>query len=160
VVTSPPNLAQSKSERLHHLDALRATAMLLGIVLHASLAYTGGPWIVRDAGHPGFAVTFFAIHGFRMQLFFLLSGFFTALLWRRLRLAGLLKQRAARIALPLSKPVLGTSSLDLARRIPWQPNYVPSRGTPYDSTSNPAYDTAAPPEESEQEKKKNASQKD
>ena len=101
MVTSPPNLTESKSERLHHLDALRATAMLLGIVLHASLAYTGGPWIVRDAGHPGFAVTFFAIHGFRMQLFFLLSGFFTALLWRRLGLAGLLKQRAARIALPL-----------------------------------------------------------
>ncbi|MFM1866740.1 MAG: Glucans biosynthesis protein, partial [Planctomycetota bacterium] len=90
-----------RNARLHHLDALRATAMLLGIVLHASLAYTGGPWIVRDAGHPVFAVTFFAIHGFRMQLFFLLSGFFTALLWRRLGLAGLLKQRAARIALPL-----------------------------------------------------------
>ncbi len=87
--------------RFHHLDALRATAMLLGIVLHASLAYTGGPWIVRDEGHGGFAAVFFAIHGFRMQLFFLLSGFFTALLWRRLGLAGLLKQRAARIALPL-----------------------------------------------------------
>lgn len=87
--------------RFHHLDALRATAMLLGIVLHASLAYTGGPWIVRDEGHTGFSVVFFAIHGFRMQLFFLLSGFFTALLWRRLGLVGLLKQRAARIALPL-----------------------------------------------------------
>ena len=78
--------------RFHHLDALRATAMLLGIVLHASLAYTGGPWIVRDEGHGGFAAVFFAIHGFRMQLFFLLSGFFTALLWRRLGLAGVLKQ--------------------------------------------------------------------
>jgi len=87
--------------RLHHLDALRATAMLLGIVLHASLAYTGGPWIVRDEGHGAFGGVFLAIHGFRMQLFFLLSGFFTALLWRRLGLAGLLRQRAARIALPL-----------------------------------------------------------
>jgi glucan biosynthesis protein C len=87
--------------RLHHLDALRATAMLLGILLHASLAYTGGPWIVRDEGHGAFGGVFLAIHGFRMQLFFLLSGFFTALLWRRLGLAGLLRQRAARIALPL-----------------------------------------------------------
>ncbi len=87
--------------RLHHLDALRATAMLLGIVLHASLAYTGGPWIVRDEGHGAFGGVFLAIHGFRMQLFFLLSGFFTALLWRRLGLAGVLRQRAARIALPL-----------------------------------------------------------
>ncbi|MDI9404708.1 MAG: acyltransferase family protein, partial [Limnohabitans sp.] len=98
--TATPTSA-SIAGRLHHLDALRATAMLLGIVLHASLAYTGGPWIVRDDGHAGFAVVFFAIHGFRMQLFFLLSGFFTALIWRRLGLVGLLKQRAARIALPL-----------------------------------------------------------
>jgi len=75
--------------------------MLLGIVLHASLAYTGGPWIVRDEGHGAFGGVFLAIHGFRMQLFFLLSGFFTALVWRRLGLAGLLRQRAARIALPL-----------------------------------------------------------
>jgi len=98
--TATPTSA-SIAGRLHHLDALRATAMLLGIVLHASLAYTGGPWIVRDEGHGGFAVVLFAIHGFRMQLFFLLSGFFTALIWRRLGLVGLLKQRAARIALPL-----------------------------------------------------------
>jgi surface polysaccharide O-acyltransferase-like enzyme len=93
-------------DRLHHLDALRAFAMFLGIVLHAALAYTGGPWIVRDAepGAPGsgaFVLLYGAIHGFRMELFFLLSGFFTALLWRRRGLAGMLRQRAARIGLPL-----------------------------------------------------------
>lgn len=88
-------------QRLHHLDALRAAAMLLGIVLHASLAYTGGPWMVRDEGHWTFAVANFAIHGFRMPLFFLLSGFFTALLWKRHGIGGMLRNRAARIALPL-----------------------------------------------------------
>jgi glucan biosynthesis protein C len=92
---------RSSVHRLHHLDALRATAMLLGIVLHASLAYTNGPWIVRDEGHGAFAGIVFAIHGFRMQLFFLLSGFFTALLWRRVGLRGVVKQRILRIALPL-----------------------------------------------------------
>jgi hypothetical protein len=89
-------------QRLHHLDALRAAAMLLGIVLHASLAYTGGPWMVRDEGHWTFAVANFAIHGFRMPLFFLLSGFFTALLWKRHGIGGMLRNRAARIALPLA----------------------------------------------------------
>lgn len=94
------------TDRLHHLDALRAFAMFLGIVLHAALAYTGGPWIVRDAepGGPGsgaFVLLYGAIHGFRMELFFLLSGFFTALLRQRLGLAGMLRHRAARIALPL-----------------------------------------------------------
>lgn len=92
--------------RLHHLDALRAFAMFLGILLHAALAYTGGPWIVRDAvpgsaGSGVFVLLYGSIHGFRMELFFLLSGYFTALLWRRLGLAGMLRQRAARIALPL-----------------------------------------------------------
>ena len=35
--------------RLHHLDALRAFAMLLGIALHAALAYAIPYWIVVDA---------------------------------------------------------------------------------------------------------------
>jgi glucan biosynthesis protein C len=89
------------SARLHHLDALRALAMLLGILLHAALAYTGGPWIVRDGSVAGLGVVVGAIHGFRMQLFFLLSGFFTAMLWRRRGLRAMLRQRASRIALPL-----------------------------------------------------------
>ena len=89
------------SDRLHHLDALRAFAMLLGIVLHAALAYTGGPWIVRDAEVGGFGLMVAAIHGFRMQLFFLLAGYFTALLHRRLGLAGMLGNRALRIGVPL-----------------------------------------------------------
>ena len=98
--------SRAVSGRLHHLDALRAFAMFLGIVLHAALAYTGGPWIVRDsepggAGSGAFVLLYGVIHGFRMELFFLLSGFCTALLWRRRGLAGMLRQRTARIALPL-----------------------------------------------------------
>lgn len=92
---------QSSVTRLHHLDALRAGAMLLGIVLHAALAYTGGPWIVVDEPTPVLGVAVLTIHGFRMQLFFLLSGFFTAMLWKRRGLAALLRHRGARIALPL-----------------------------------------------------------
>ena len=41
------------------------------------------------------------VHGFRMPVFFLLSGFFCALLWQRRGLRGLLKNRILRIALPL-----------------------------------------------------------
>ena len=42
------------------------------------------------------------IHGFRMPLFFLLSGFFTAMLWKRRGLGGLLIHRVKRILLPLT----------------------------------------------------------
>ena len=83
--------------------------MLLGIALHASMAYMpglGGTWPVSDAtAHEGYGVFLSAIHGFRMPLFFLLSGFFTAMLWRRRGLGALVQHRAKRILLPL---VIGT----------------------------------------------------
>lgn len=88
--------------RRHDLDALRAVAMLLGIVLHAAISFSTIPWSVTDSRtHMAFTVLFSVIHGFRMPLFFLLSGFFTAMLWRRRTLKGLLRQRVARILLPL-----------------------------------------------------------
>ncbi|MFK7820313.1 MAG: acyltransferase family protein, partial [Planctomycetaceae bacterium] len=89
-------------ERRHDLDALRAIAMLLGIVLHAALSFSTVPWTVTDSQtSSSYSVLFATIHGFRMPLFFMLSGFFTAMLWRKRTLSGLIKQRAKRILLPL-----------------------------------------------------------
>ena len=90
------------SQRRHDLDAVRSFAMLLGIGLHAALAYIGAMWLVSDtptSASLGIAVA--GVHGFRMPLFFLLSGFFTAMLWRRRGMRGLLLHRGKRIALPL-----------------------------------------------------------
>jgi len=73
--------------------------MLLGIVLHGTLAYVTFPfWPVRDT-NPSlvFDIVFTFIHGFRMPLFFVLSGFFTAMVWRKRGLKALLVQRAKRI---------------------------------------------------------------
>ncbi|HYF16030.1 MAG TPA: acyltransferase family protein [Phycisphaerales bacterium] len=90
-------------DRRHDLDALRAFAMLLGIALHAALAYSGAGWVVSDDRvSVGLGMLVPAIHGFRMPLFFLISGFFTAMLWRRRGLEHLLSQRARRILLPLT----------------------------------------------------------
>ncbi len=84
------------------LDAVRAFAMLLGIALHAALSFSTIPWIVQDSRqNEWFKLFFEAVHGFRMPLFFLVSGFFSAMLWRRRGLRSLLKQRAMRILLPL-----------------------------------------------------------
>ena len=87
--------------RRHDLDALRAIAMLLGICLHAMAAYSGILWVVMDNDQNQAlekAISF--IHGFRMQLFFLVSGFFTAMLSARYGNLGMVKNRAARILLP------------------------------------------------------------
>lgn len=92
----------SPTKRRHDLDALRAIAMLLGIVLHIGLAYTPIPWPVQDTQQSEIVLLFIAyIHGFRMPLFFLLSGFFTAMLLQRKGIREMLKQRVMRILLPL-----------------------------------------------------------
>lgn len=103
-----PELAPAT--RRHDLDALRAFAMLLGIALHACLSFLPPPpgaerglWPVQDANTSGLLVlVLFGVHGFRMQAFFMMSGFFTAMLWRRRGLGPLLRHRARRIALPLA----------------------------------------------------------
>lgn len=90
------------SERRHDLDALRAAAMLLGIVYHASLSFAlGAWWMIQDVSQSKILYLFQAfVHGFRMQLFMLVSGFFTAMLWRQKGLRALLQHRFRRVLLP------------------------------------------------------------
>jgi len=92
-------------KRYHDLDALRSCAMLLGIVIHGLLSFVPIPlpMVPQDINQSPeiYGYIFNFIHGFRMQLFFLISGFFTAMLWRKQGLRSLLKHRAKRILVPL-----------------------------------------------------------
>ena len=103
----PAPLSATAAGRLHSLDALRAIALLLGVVLHASLAFVPSPvipiWIVADnQPTPVMAVAFFFIHLFRMAAFFLIAGYFAHLLLERRGTWGFVKNRTIRIAAPLS----------------------------------------------------------
>ena len=75
---------QSDITRYHGLDALRALAMAMGIVLHAALPYffTDGFWPADDHSKPIKAIFEF-IHIWRMPVFFILSGFLSALVINR-----------------------------------------------------------------------------
>jgi glucan biosynthesis protein C len=90
--------------RNHSLDALRASALLLGVVLHAALAYLPGGfpgWAVQDRStHTLFGVLALVVHSFRLEIFFLLAGFFGRLLHQRLGGAGFAGNRLKRILLP------------------------------------------------------------
>ena len=90
------------AHRYHDLDALRAFAMLLGIVIHGLLSFVGwSVWPVQGVNQSelyGIPVMF--IHGFRMSLFFFVSGFFTMMMWGKRGSAGLLVHRFKRIVLP------------------------------------------------------------
>lgn len=80
--------------------------MLLGVVLHGALFFMKGggaaAWPLREGGGHGlFNLLVGWIHLFRMPAFFLLSGFFGALLWEKLGARGFLRHRARRVLLPL-----------------------------------------------------------
>lgn len=97
------------NKRYHFLDGLRGVAMLLGLVLHAAISFVGfEAWPAVDVkSDPDlFNPILDAIHGFRMPLFFLVSGFFTAMMFRKRGLRGLVKQRRLRIGVPLVAGVL------------------------------------------------------
>lgn len=99
-VMSPSETA--RPERLHGLDALRGTALLLGVVLHAALSYFPVTiWIVPDDGSPIAGGLFFAIHMFRMTTFFLIAGLFAHMMLERRGTWGFVKDRLFRIAGPL-----------------------------------------------------------
>lgn len=92
--------------RLHALDALRGAMMLLGLVLHAGASYTATPlgysWPYQDARtSPVFDTLLYVIHLFRMPAFFAVAGFFAALLYARDGAAGMARNRATRVLLPL-----------------------------------------------------------
>jgi peptidoglycan/LPS O-acetylase OafA/YrhL len=90
-------------DRLHGLDALRGGALLLGVVLHASLSYLPVPiWLFPDEQtSPVAAGLFFAIHLFRMTTFFLIAGLFGHALLARKGSWGFIRDRLGRIANPL-----------------------------------------------------------
>ena len=101
---SASSSAANDSIRYHDLDALRAWAMSMGIVLHAA-------WIMipGEAGAPATDVSAnvwcdwlcLAIHTFRMQLFFVLAGFFACLLLQRRGFVKFASNRIRRILVPL-----------------------------------------------------------
>lgn len=94
--------------RFHGFDALRGGAMLLGIVLHAAITYMHRPmegllWPLRDEpASYGFDLLFWWIHGWRIPLFFVMAGFFAAMLARRRGAGGFLKHRVLRILIPVT----------------------------------------------------------
>ena len=95
--------ASPADTRLDYLDAARAFALLLGVVFHASLSFTPYfmGWAVQDISTGAIVADFITVsHSFRMELFFLLAGFFSHGLLQRQGLGVFLRSRALRIGGP------------------------------------------------------------
>src|SRR5688572_21716369 len=93
-----------QQERFHSFDALRSAMMLLGIWMHGVQCYTilnVYMWPFKDtARSPVFDFTINWVHMFRMPVFFVMAGFFFALLKDRRGTAKTLRNRADRILVP------------------------------------------------------------
>lgn len=93
-----------RDNRVHYMDNLRAFAMLLGIFFHAALAYSpmlSQIWLTADPQN-SVVVDYLAYfsHTFRMPLFFVIAGYFAALLTEKRGLPAMAKNRLVRIAVP------------------------------------------------------------
>ena len=102
---SSPSSSQP-TPRLPALDALRGVAMLLGVALHALIPYMEQSvphllWPVREPGGPAFDAAYWWIHGFRVQLFFLLSGVLAAASIAKSGPSAFARQRLSRLGVPL-----------------------------------------------------------
>lgn len=94
----------NKTSRLHSLDSLRAIMMLLGLVLHSSESYNIGDNDIwpRDPMSTHVFLNYLnsLIHVFRMPVFFMVAGFFGALLYYERGPQSMITNRMKRIALP------------------------------------------------------------
>jgi peptidoglycan/LPS O-acetylase OafA/YrhL len=80
--------------------------MLLGLVIHSSITYGlfeyGDAWPLKDPNSNSMLndrIVFF-IHSFRMQIFFVVSGFFGAMLFYERKPLAMIKNRVSRIVYP------------------------------------------------------------
>ena len=91
------------TSRWHDLDAVRALALLSGVLLHGVMSFMQPRvWIVADSHTNDWADgLFYVIHIFRMTLFFVLAGFFARLMMQKKGVAGFVGNRLKRVALPL-----------------------------------------------------------
>ncbi|WOI53826.1 acyltransferase family protein [Parvularcula sp. LCG005] len=99
-------MTATTTERLHSLDFVRGSALLLGIVFHAGLSFYPSEiptWIVMDAQRSEpIAWLGFVLHTFRMATFFLLAGYFGRMVYHRKGAGYFIRSRLKRIAAPLA----------------------------------------------------------
>jgi glucan biosynthesis protein C len=89
-------MSSGSSARIHSMDALRASTMLLLVPVHAAT-------LLALNGHGGAWATaiYWLVHVFRLPLFFAMSGFFLALLLTGKGLHDTARNRTVRIVVPL-----------------------------------------------------------
>ena len=130
----------SPRERFHALDGARAIMLLLGIPFHTAAMYSmKGGWLV-DAHQPSFLASLISalVHSFRMPGFFMLAGFFAAMLLARRPAGQWLSSRVKRLLVPFVTSLLllggwevywmgASAGLEPAAALSWTLDQFPGR---------------------------------
>ncbi|MDB6054683.1 MAG: Glucans biosynthesis protein [Verrucomicrobiales bacterium] len=95
--------SEVKKERFYAMDSVRAVAMLLGVVLHI---VTSG-FSLKLPTPPAAIQLMNWIHGFRMPLFFLISGFFCRMMYLRYGYAIYFQRRTGKLSAALLVALAG-----------------------------------------------------
>lgn len=91
-------------QRYSSFDALRASMMLLGVVIHSATAYCTLPdvwWLKDPSTSRVMDALVLWLHLFRLPVFFVMAGFFAAMLIEKRGWQGFIENRTARLFLPL-----------------------------------------------------------
>ncbi|MTD39922.1 glucans biosynthesis protein MdoC [Erwinia sp. CPCC 100877] len=95
-------MSNPPAQREFFLDSIRAWLMLLGIPFHVSLIYSSHQWHINSEEATGWLTLFNDfIHAFRMQVFFVISGYFSWMLYQRYSPAHWWKVRVERVGIPM-----------------------------------------------------------
>jgi glucan biosynthesis protein C len=119
------------NRRYHGLDILRSLALILGLFFHASIPFTEIPiplWIIYyESKSWVYDTILMGTHSFRMPLFFILAGFFSALLYRKLSTKNYLIARTKKIVFPFIASMIVLTPLMIIQYIwvgfvtnPWE----------------------------------------
>ncbi len=98
------HMTTSANRRFHAFDSLRGIMMLIGVYMHIACGYTNIPdtwWYTEKNAHWFFDFSILFFHVFRLPIFFVMAGFFAALLYERRGWQGLMVNRVKRLVLPL-----------------------------------------------------------
>lgn len=116
---------QSKIERLHFMDSMRAILMVLGVVLHSAQIFNPEQnWVIYSNNTDSimaYIVSFISM--FRMPAFFVVAGYFCFLTIKKYPLKIFLTLRFKRLLIPFFFTALIINSFQVAflNWIGWQP---------------------------------------
>ncbi|TMO69316.1 acyltransferase family protein [Pseudoalteromonas aurantia] len=134
-------------ERLHYMDNIRAIALMLGIIYHASLAYSpfmANIWFTADSqNHAIFDTLSHWLHLFRMPVFFIIAGFFAGHLIEKKGIKSFLSHRLKRLVLPfmIFFPILAGLFLHAIKWGSQFPESLPAIFTLFEQSKNPSPST-------------------